>query len=157
MSLPAKYETVTADDPLRVLDGGPENGSFDLLLLDGSLADPTTIPAQLPEAAAIVDPKRPDCDYPFEGLAAVGLVFKLVQALTGGRMPTAERRRYLNDLLEWYDEFNDVRTQFFTERGTFDKMVPASTGIGAGSAAGEAMVSALLAAPNPRSATLMTR
>jgi enamine deaminase RidA (YjgF/YER057c/UK114 family) len=52
---------------------------------------------------------------------------------------------YLNDLLEWYDEFNVVRTQFFKERGTFDKMVPASTGIGAGTAAGEEMVCALLA------------
>ena len=52
---------------------------------------------------------------------------------------------YLNDLLEWYDEFNAVRTQFFEERGTFEKMVPASTGIGAGTAAGEAMVCALLA------------
>jgi len=52
---------------------------------------------------------------------------------------------YLNDLLEWYDEFNAVRTRFFEERGTFEKMVPASTGIGAGTAAGEAMVCALLA------------
>jgi enamine deaminase RidA (YjgF/YER057c/UK114 family) len=52
---------------------------------------------------------------------------------------------YLKDLLEWYDDFNAVRTRFFNERGVFDKMVPASTGIGAGSAAGEAMVSALLA------------
>jgi len=52
---------------------------------------------------------------------------------------------YLNNLLEWYDEFNVVRTRFFKERGTFEKMVPASTGIGAGSAAGEEMVSALLA------------
>ncbi len=30
----AGYETVTANDPLRVLDGGGETGSFDLLLLD---------------------------------------------------------------------------------------------------------------------------
>ncbi|VGO15863.1 Chorismatase [Pontiella desulfatans] len=52
---------------------------------------------------------------------------------------------YLNNLLEWYDEFNVVRTQFFKERGTFEKMVPASTGIGAGSAAGEEMVCALWA------------
>lgn len=52
---------------------------------------------------------------------------------------------YLNELLQWYDEFNAVRSGFFEERGVFDKMVPASTGIGAGSAAGEAMVSALLA------------
>lgn len=52
---------------------------------------------------------------------------------------------YLNNLLEWYDEFNVVRTNFFKEKGTFDKMVPASTGIGAGTAAGEEMVAALLA------------
>jgi enamine deaminase RidA (YjgF/YER057c/UK114 family) len=52
---------------------------------------------------------------------------------------------YLNNLLEWYDEFNDVRTRFFEERDVFNHLVPASTGIGAGSAAGEAMVSALLA------------
>ncbi|MBN2164163.1 MAG: hypothetical protein JXR25_13515 [Pontiellaceae bacterium] len=52
---------------------------------------------------------------------------------------------YLNRLLEWYDDFNAVRTRFFRERGIFDRMVPASTGIGAGSAAGEAIVSALLA------------
>lgn len=52
---------------------------------------------------------------------------------------------YLNNLLEWYDEFNAVRTKFFKERGTFEKMVPASTGIGAGTAAGEEMVCALWA------------
>lgn len=52
---------------------------------------------------------------------------------------------YLNELLQWYDEFNAVRTRFFRDRRVFDKMVPASTGIGAGSAAGEAMVAALLA------------
>lgn len=52
---------------------------------------------------------------------------------------------YLNELLQWYDTFNEVRTRFFRERGVFDRLVPASTGIGAGSAAGEAMVCALLA------------
>ena len=30
----AGYATSTEDDPLRVLDGGPETDSFDLLLLD---------------------------------------------------------------------------------------------------------------------------
>ena len=52
---------------------------------------------------------------------------------------------YLNDLLEWYDEFNAVRTRFFKERDVFNHVVPASTGIGAGTPFGEAMVSALLA------------
>jgi single-stranded-DNA-specific exonuclease len=36
---------------------------------------------KLPKALAIIDPKRPDCSYPFKDLAAVGLVFKLCQAL----------------------------------------------------------------------------
>ncbi|HDS74104.1 MAG TPA: single-stranded-DNA-specific exonuclease RecJ, partial [Firmicutes bacterium] len=35
----------------------------------------------LPDAVAVLDPKRRDCPYPFEGLAAVGVAFKLVQAL----------------------------------------------------------------------------
>ena len=35
----------------------------------------------LPDAVAVLDPKRHDCAYPFDGLAAVGVAFKLVQAL----------------------------------------------------------------------------
>ncbi len=36
---------------------------------------------QLPKAVAIINSKRPDCSYPFKDLAAVGLVYKLCQAL----------------------------------------------------------------------------
>lgn len=38
---------------------------------------------------------------------------------------------YLDHLLEWYEDFNAVRTAFFNETGIFDHRVPASTGIGA--------------------------
>jgi enamine deaminase RidA (YjgF/YER057c/UK114 family) len=38
---------------------------------------------------------------------------------------------YNNNLLEWYDAFNAARTHFYRERGVFDKVLPASTGIGA--------------------------
>ncbi len=47
---------------------------------------------------------------------------------------------FLDDILSWYDDFNRVRTAFFTERGVFDGLVPASTGIGAGNPLGAALV-----------------
>jgi enamine deaminase RidA (YjgF/YER057c/UK114 family) len=50
-----------------------------------------------------------------------------------------------HEILDWYDEFNAVRTHFFEENGVFDKMVPASTGIGAHNAAGAALEVGLVA------------
>lgn len=37
---------------------------------------------------------------------------------------------YLDHILEWYDEFNRARTSFYNACRIFEKMVPASTGIG---------------------------
>jgi len=39
--------------------------------------------AVLPPAAAVVDPHRPDCPYPFKGLAGVGVALKLAMTLAG--------------------------------------------------------------------------
>ncbi|WP_087065864.1 single-stranded-DNA-specific exonuclease RecJ [Intestinibacillus massiliensis] len=39
--------------------------------------------SELPAAAAVVDPRRADCEYPFDELAGVGVAFKLVCALAG--------------------------------------------------------------------------
>lgn len=55
---------------------------------------------KLPDALALVNPNRSDCDYPFKGLAAVGLAFKVVQALAREFIVESERRRYLNALLD---------------------------------------------------------
>ena len=52
---------------------------------------------------------------------------------------------YLDHLLDWYGEFNAVRTQFYQERGVFENRVPASTGIGAGNPSGSAIVAGALA------------
>ncbi|MCX5680790.1 MAG: single-stranded-DNA-specific exonuclease RecJ, partial [Candidatus Omnitrophica bacterium] len=37
----------------------------------------------MPDAVAVIDPKRKDCLYPFGSLAAVALAFKVAQALLG--------------------------------------------------------------------------
>ena len=50
--------------------------------MDVIITDHHTCKERLPmAAAAIVNPKRPDCDYPFEGLAGVGVAFKLMLAV----------------------------------------------------------------------------
>ncbi len=59
---------------------------------------------------------------------------------------------YLDRLLEWYKEFNTVRTAFFEKVGMFDKLVPASTGIGAANSLGSALIADALAV-QPKKAT----
>jgi enamine deaminase RidA (YjgF/YER057c/UK114 family) len=52
---------------------------------------------------------------------------------------------YLDDILDWYDEFNEARNAFFQERKVYDGLVPASTGVGGSNSAGTALVADLLA------------
>ena len=49
---------------------------------------------ELPEADAVVDPKRSDCKYPFKALAGVGVVYKLICALEPQTGPEAVLLRY---------------------------------------------------------------
>ena len=48
--------------------------------LDLIICDHHKPKATLPEATAVLDPKRTDCDYPFDELSGCGVGFKLVQA-----------------------------------------------------------------------------
>ncbi len=43
------------------------------------ICDHHTVGDAIPDAAAVLDPKRPDCDYPFDGLSGAGVGFKLIQ------------------------------------------------------------------------------
>ncbi len=45
---------------------------------------------QLPYAAAVVDPHRPDCGYPHRNLSGVGVAFKLAAALSGSQEEVLE-------------------------------------------------------------------
>ena len=51
---------------------------------------------RIPQAAAVVDPCRADCPYPFSGLAGVGVALKLALALT----PPEEREAVLESCLD---------------------------------------------------------
>ncbi len=69
---------ITTDSGIRAFDvclAARELG-LDLIVTDHHLPDET-----LPEAYAIVNPRQPECAYPDPNLAAVGVIFKLVQAL----------------------------------------------------------------------------
>jgi enamine deaminase RidA (YjgF/YER057c/UK114 family) len=57
---------------------------------------------------------------------------------------------YLDDILSWYDDFNRARTSFYRRQGIFNKLVPASTGIG-GQNPRASKVCLELTAINPRS------
>ena len=51
--------------------------------IDMVITDHHSCRETLPDAVAVVNPQRPDCEYPFKNLAGVGVVFKLLCALEG--------------------------------------------------------------------------
>lgn len=63
---------------------------------------------------------------------------------------------YNYKMLEWYDDFNAVRTAFFRKHRVFDGIVPASTGIGGHNAAGAALTAGMLAAKAPQCESIST-
>lgn len=54
---------------------------LDVIVIDHHRIPPTG----LPPASVIINPQQEDCAYPFKGLSAAGLVFKLSQALIGSK------------------------------------------------------------------------
>lgn len=51
------------------------------LSLDLIITDHHSVGTEGPPALAVINPKQPDCPYPFKDLAGVGVAFKLAQAL----------------------------------------------------------------------------
>lgn len=71
---------VTVDTGISAVD---EIAHAAELGIDVIVTDHHEPPHRLPEAFAIVNPKQADCEYPFKGLAGVGVAFKLATALLG--------------------------------------------------------------------------
>ena len=68
-----------------------ETAYADTLGIDMIITDHHECRSELPDAVAVVDPKRPDCRYPGTGLAGVGVAFKLVCALDGNTEKMLDR------------------------------------------------------------------
>ena len=67
--------------------------------LDVIITDHHTCKEELPKAYALVNPKQPDCTYPFQDLAGVGVAFKLILALALTLGYSAR---------EYYDRYIDI-------------------------------------------------
>lgn len=67
--------------------------------IDFIICDHHTPGDELPDANAVLDPKRADCQYPYKELSGCGVGFKLVQALASRMGLTFERISHLLDLV----------------------------------------------------------
>ena len=74
---------ITVDCGINAVNEVDAANSFgiDVIITDHHEVDKTMIP----KAYAIIDPHQDDCDYPFEGLAGVGVAYKLALALIGDK------------------------------------------------------------------------
>ena len=55
--------------------------------------------AAIPDAYAVINPRRPDCSYPFKSLAGVGVAFRLAQCLIRAKRPSNLKENDLLDLV----------------------------------------------------------
>ncbi len=65
---------------------------IDVIVTDHHLPE-----AELPPAVAVLNPNRPDCEYPDKNLCGAGVAFRLVQALLGSLGWPADKLRRVSD------------------------------------------------------------
>ena len=94
--------------------------------IDVIITDHHECQESLPNALAVINPKRKDCNYPFDALAGVGVTFKLIQGLANLFEKEASIWKYLDivavgtiaDLVPLQDEnrvFTKVAFQTMTD------------------------------------------
>lgn len=94
---------ITVDTGITAIDEIDYANSLDMEVV---VTDHHECRETLPDALAVVDPHRPDCQYPFSDLAGVGVAFKLITAvealLKGETVPSKQT------VMDIYREFADL-------------------------------------------------
>ncbi len=72
--------------------------------IDTIITDHHECKDEIPDAYCLLNPKQPDCPYPFKKLAGVGVAFKLLQALT------IKMRFHMRELIEEYVDLVAIGT-----------------------------------------------
>ncbi|MBQ7161574.1 MAG: single-stranded-DNA-specific exonuclease RecJ [Clostridia bacterium] len=78
--------------------------------LDTVITDHHECHGELPDAAAVVNPRRPDCGYPFKELAGVGVAFNLACALEINRRSDRPARETAAELCREYCDLIAIGT-----------------------------------------------
>lgn len=140
--------------PTSVISSAAGAGGMQLMAASGDRVSPVSVDG-IPAGFLVEDDfarrfhaggiTPPDATLPRE--AQAGVVFALAEvALAGVGMTFNDVARtwfYNADILDWYAEFNGVRSDYFSRHGI--RRMPASTGIGAQNTARTALVAKLVA------------
>ncbi len=78
--------------------------------IDTVVTDHHECHGELPDACAVVNPHRADCNYPFCELAGVGVVFKLVSGYEISRCPDTPAEECVRNICERYIDLVAVGT-----------------------------------------------
>jgi enamine deaminase RidA (YjgF/YER057c/UK114 family) len=90
-------------------------------------------------------PEKLDADRTTQALSSFAQIEALLHTMSMDFSHVVRTWFFLDHLLDWYDEFNVARTNFFRSRGIFDHIVPASTGIGGANPSGSALAASAFA------------
>ena len=98
---PAASLVITVDCGIRSPDevAYAHSQGVDMIITDHHSLAHDGGEAELPEAVAVINPKRPDSRYPFHDLAGVGVAYRLVEALFAALGPGAPAAEDYLDLV----------------------------------------------------------
>ncbi|MDH5682043.1 MAG: single-stranded-DNA-specific exonuclease RecJ, partial [Spirochaetota bacterium] len=112
---------ITVDNGISSHDAIIHAKSHDI---DVIIIDHHRVPEEIPPAHAIINPKQKDCGYNDSGLSAVGLVYKLCDALGSLLLDESARSRFLNRYIDYvaigtYQDMAPLlgENRYFVKRG----------------------------------------